>query len=587
MNGDARRLAWGLLLGLFAALGGALRCGAEGPAAVVEAPSSVADLSQRAEKLFAQLDDNRYEVRAKAAEEFEALMRRPECGAPLAAAVQKALVDPKLSFEVRFRLTRWAKRLPPADPPPAVELSADELDALVGGLDSDDYGARLAAAARLRWHLRNPKAVAPALGRLKARYADPATATATRERLEEAWQTARAGLFLGDPSSLAISSAADAQIDRWLDEVAASWTDEQSRVAGRVAEMELLDCMAVDAESPRVTKAAESRLASVPDPAGRARLEKLIELGKPALVAEYWAGRVHRSEQHLLVGVPSRSVNAVRPSHFDRIDDQTAHCVSGNTLAPGDYPANVAFFHPSGSGFFRLVNLSTPRRRMAYEYEAQRDDRVRLSEISRQTLDRFLAANQPLTDQELKLLAELDQREVSRFASAWLMRMDDKPLGGDERRYLATGCPSRHGVLCEQLAVEGTQEAAPGLTEAIAKDRFLPPTSAAPYRLHYVAALSIARRDPWKGVEAWLDSQLDSTQPMADNGRPDGPTVGATVAGVLLACYDQPAGRFGLQPAVDGVLLQFGLNGYRFAAPEDAATVRKFLETQREKHVHP
>ena len=44
----------------------------------------------------------------------------------------------------------------------------------------------------------------------------------------------------------------------------------------------------------------------------------------------------------------------------------------------------------------------------------------------------------------------------------------------------------------------------PGLAEAIAKNRFLPPTLLAPYRLEWLAALSIAARDPWPGVDAWL-----------------------------------------------------------------------------------
>ena len=46
----------------------------------------------------------------------------------------------------------------------------------------------------------------------------------------------------------------------------------------------------------------------------------------------------------------------------DRIDDETAHCVSGVNLSEGDYPVGGAFPHPKErSSFFCLVNLPTPR----------------------------------------------------------------------------------------------------------------------------------------------------------------------------------------------------------------------------------
>ena len=41
---------------------------------------------------------------------------------------------------------------------------------------------------------------------------------------------------------------------------------------------------------------------------------------RPAMVAEYWQAGQCKGQQHLLIGVPSQSAEAPRPSHFDRID---------------------------------------------------------------------------------------------------------------------------------------------------------------------------------------------------------------------------------------------------------------------------
>ena len=95
----------------------------------------------------------------------------------------------------------------------------------------------------------------------------------------------------------------------------------------------------------------------------------MLDWTKPELVAEFWQGGHQTGEQHLVVGVPTLSPNAMKPTHFDRADDRVAHYVSGNSLSPGDYPVGEAFPHPLVEhGFFHLVNLPTPRRRMAYLY---------------------------------------------------------------------------------------------------------------------------------------------------------------------------------------------------------------------------
>ncbi|MCR4415109.1 MAG: hypothetical protein NUV77_22035, partial [Thermoguttaceae bacterium] len=68
------------------------------------------------------------------------------------------------------------------------------------------------------------------------------------------------------------------------------------------------------------------------------------------------------------------------------------HCVSGQNLAPGDYPVGVAFPHPKQPGyFFHLVNLTTPRRKMANQYVVEMPAAKRLAELSRRTFAWMLA----------------------------------------------------------------------------------------------------------------------------------------------------------------------------------------------------
>ena len=71
--------------------------------------------------------------------------------------------------------------------------------------------------------------------------------------------------------------------------------------------------------------------------------------------------------------------------------------------------------------------------------------------------------------------------------------------------------PLRHDLL-PGWPTKATKDAMPGLAEAIAKGRFLPPNSRGHYRLHWLAALSIAARDPWPAADAWLAGQIGQTE---------------------------------------------------------------------------
>jgi len=333
---------------------------------------------------------------------------------------------------------------------------------------------------------------------------------------------------------------------------------------------------------PRVKQSIESRLGEPLEADVSRRLREMLELTRPAMVAEYWEGRHHLGEQHLMVGVPSMAEGAQRPSHFDRIDDETAHCISGNTLSPGDYPVAVAFPHPvSETAFFHLVNLPTPRRRLAYSRYVKKNEALRLADLSRRTLDRLLQQKRALTEPELMMLAQLDPKEVSRFAGNYLCAVEDEQLPSSAR-LRAAGRTSRHGMVCFQLAVEGTNNAMPGLLTAIAEKRFLPPTTMSPYRLHLLAALSVAARDPWPEADVWLADQIQRSDLLID-GQSHGPELGATAAALLLQRRGQVCLHFGIQPAAESLLIRLGVDGQRFTSDDARRRVLQWWQQQRKK----
>lgn len=553
-------------------------------------------------RLVGELDSDRFEVRRDAAERLEELVAKPELGRFLAGEFQQRLVRSDVSFEVRWHLTRWTKRLPAPATGLVGDASPEELDQLVGQLDDDSYAVRLGAAQRIEWLSNNPKLVGPLLVRLKRRLADAPPGVQARQQLEAVWQRVRGTWLLSDPvlSSVSLPAISDEQIDEWLDAVV------RPGPSAEAAKRELLDVLARDECVPQAKAVIETRLKRNPDAA--ARLQELLDWTKPALVAEFWHGRQQLSEQHLLVDVPTLSPGAARPTHFDRIDDRVAHYVTGNSLTPGDYPVGVAFPHPKQEeSFFCLVNLPTPRRRMAYAYRVQIDESKRLASLSRRTLDRFLADKHALTELEVLMLGELDPAEVSRFAGRYFLLLDDGALP-DLGMPRPGGRPSRFGLICAQLALDGTKDAMPGLADAIAKNVFQPRTPDAPYRFHWLAALSIAARDPWADVDAWLATVIDAdkqgtAEKLAENGGrivegltggdddpfaepSDGANIssaelGATAAALLLSRHGRVPALFDLQPAADPLLTKLHVDGYRFGADEARAKVRQWWEKEK------
>jgi hypothetical protein len=161
-----------------------------------------------------------------------------------------------------------------------------------------------------------------------------------------------------------------------------------------------------------------------------------------------------------------------------------------------------------------------------------------------------------------------------------LMVVDDAPLP-EEGPQRTGGRPSHHGMLCAFLAAEGTKAAIPKLLEAIQAERLLPPTAAAPYRMDWLAALSIAVADPWPGAETWLAGLIDRTD-LLIRDRTDSPQLGATAAAVLVEKHQQLLLAFGLEPTGDRVLEVFGVRGCRFGSAASRENVRRWW-AEREK----
>ncbi len=572
------------------------------PAPAVASPKSAEQVRQEVAHLVKELDADHFHTRQQAAAKLRELADQTPFKELLASELARVLVSPQTSLEVRKQVELLRRTLPQTPPEPAGQITADELDRLLRQLEDDSYGVRLSASQRLQWFLGNPKSVSRILQRLKQRLADPRLSADAPIWLERMYEQTRTAWLLTDPADWELPPVSADEIQRWTNDLVRPVSlkaPAAQQHAAQVAKRELWDLLARDEYVPLVKQAAEARLA-----AGRlsqeaaGRLQALIEQTRPAMVAEYWEGHHHLGTQRLLVNVPSLAEGALRPSHFDWINDTAAHCVSGSNLTPGEYPVGVAIPHPMRDGaIFHLVNLPTPRRRMAYDHEVRTDEAQRLRMLSRRTLDRFLRRQQPLARDELVLLAQLDYREVSRFAGDFFLAVDDQPLAPEEMPFVNQYLPgsmrlnsvmqrvggrsSRHGVVAALLAAEGTKEAIPGLLTAIATGRFLAPSSAPPRHLEWMAALAIAQRDPWPEVDAWLAGLIARSMTLVEQNE-TAPDLGATAAALLLKRHQHDPGQFGLEMTRDELLSEAGVTGYRFTSADGRKNVAAWWAKQKQ-----
>ena len=538
---------------------------------VVAGPAGMGDVDdgqvrREVHRLVEQLDSDRFVDRKAATDRLMDLVAQPALGKILVQEFERILIRLETSFEVRKHLERLSRDLPPAEPEPGGEVSADEIELLVTQLEDDSFAKRMGAAKRIDWVLNDPRMALPVYASLKRRLGEGELPADAPTWLEPVLERARGVWLATDPRREDLPPVADDRVGRWIDELARPILETDTRAVRRghrIAERELKDLLAGERHVPQVKRLLESRLAAGNiEPESAARLNELLELTRPAMVAEFWERGRHGGTQHLLIGVPIKYAEGT--SCFDRIDDRVAHCLSGVNLVPGDYPVGVALPHPvRGTAVFHLINLPTSRRRMAYEYLSKTDQRARLAAISRRTFKWMLDRKQPLSEAELAMLQHLDTEELSRFAGDLFNAVDDRPLPLDGKLHLA-GRPSRHGVICALLAQSGTREAIPGLLKAMDEGRFPPSVADSKYDLPAIAALAIAARDPWPKVNAWLAGCIKRADPLVlDSDR--GPELGATAAGVLLNRHRQTPSDFGLEPLADPFFLNVNLLGYRFA----------------------
>ena len=551
-----------------------------------------------------QLDADDYATREQASQHLSRLMSGP-MGWQLAGDVLwEAWLSPAISYETRCRLRPLVERLGLASSGGGsrTEAAPPERDAvagLVGQLLSDSFAARAGAAARIRWLVeQRDDWIVPVMIELQRRLDSPTLSASARHWLEPLWEKSRGQWLVRNPPAR-LPDVSQSDIRRWIAELVPKPGAGDRALAYKLsarAERHLTDCLARDDLLPTTARLLREALEEPEiDPETAERVEALLSWTHPAMVAEYWQASEnhangqpwarHLGIQHLLIGVPSIPAGAERASHFDAINDREAHCVSGNSLSPGNWPVGVAFPHPSQDhAFFHLVNLPTPRRRMAYEYEVTIDESRRLKQITRNTLQRLLDEKRRMNGRELRMLAMLDMDVVSEFVPRYVQQVADAPQQDDssvprEAGSWPAGPLSHHAALCHLLARYGTSAAIPQLLVAIEHRCFLPPTDEAPYELPWIAVLAIARRDPWPEVDEWLAQRIEQKQPLRMVGA-SRPELGASAAAILIERHGTPATDFGIAPVLDRFLQQVGCPSYRFVDDEKRERVALWWSSQ-------
>lgn len=418
-------------------------------------------------------------------------------------------LPPAISLATQYRGQQPSPRVEKVDASGTLGCSASvavRAARLVEALDDGHYAVRLAARDELRQASGDAKLAPLAMEQLKKRLALPGLSLGSRQEMHALWLRARGTWLLDERSPLEpLEPVTEAMIDRWVGDLTAaipadSRRSTPARIKLEAAERSLEDLLACDGYVTTVKAALEKQRAASNDDSAVRRIEALLEWTRPAMVAECWQDGRNTGIQHLLIGFPNHSPGADRPSHFDRIDERQAHCVSGHSLSPGDWPVGVLFPHPRhAAAQFHLVNLPTPRRRMAYEHAVRVPDDVRFAMLTTRTLADLARQRRLLLPAELQMLEELDAEAVSRFAGEHLLSLDDRlsAAPGDEG--------SHHLAVCALLLERGTASAAAGLLDAIEKGRIASPPEFAQRGLPLLAALAIAQRDPWPAVEpGWL-----------------------------------------------------------------------------------
>jgi hypothetical protein len=541
-----------------------------------------AAIAPQVDQLLAELDHSEFAARSRAAARLEELAARPALSGYLSGRFRAALLSPETSFEVRSHLEALLRTLPPvalSEPKPSAELIGPLLDAL----GSDSYAQRDSASRQLEAMLAHVELIAPLWLELKRRSADAALAASARRALEPLVRKTHEAWLLADPSKVPLPRPSAEQIERWIDDVAELDEFEPANRDRRTsAQRELLDLLVRDDTRDEALAMLRERIAADGDSAAQSPLEEIVDFTRAGMVAEVWSNHSLRTVQYLTIGVPQFNDAAVPPraTHFDRIDDQTAHCVSGNSLTEGDYPVRVAIPHPEPGHptMFYLTNLPTPRRRLAYEYRIDRDPAVLLAEITERTLNYYLTRQTPLAENEILLLAQLDPRGVSRFIGHYFEAVPNAGLIATPGGLNAE--TTVHAGICAVISRIGTHEAVPALERLARSGALGKPNFESRFDVAWVAALAIAQRDPWPEVDEWLTRLIDERVPLSsDPDRP--PELGASAAGLLLDRHGASTRPFGLELAGESLSESFRFSGYRFAAEPNRQDVKRWWTKQQ------
>jgi hypothetical protein len=536
---------------------------------------------------IAALDDEEFAARGMAAKRLAQRIGDPRLASFLAGEFAQVLLSTDTSFEVRTRIEALCAQLPLPPPAPLDALPpASEIAPLVDQLSSDSYATRDSAQRRIKSMLSRVELIGPTLVELKRRMADLASTAESRRVLEPLLDQAREAWLSGDPARVRLPGVSSEKIARWVEDLTQLEQPENGdRFRREMAERELLDLIARDDTRSRVLEILGAKIAAAPDAATSTTLQSIADFAKPAMVAEVWANRMHLTVQYLLVDVPQINEPSLgnpraTKTHFDRIDDDIAHCVSGASLTEGDYPVRIAIGHPEPTHevMFYLTNLPTARRRLLYEYQVKRDESVRLREISQRTVDYFVGQQRALDQTQVLILAQLDPNVVSRFVGRYFQMVPNQRLlsSTTELQHQLTV----HAGICYALTRVGTREAVPALEQLARSGRLGKPSFENPYQMAWIAALAIAQRDPWPQVDQWLASLVDQDTPLAISVDPP-PQLGPTAAAMLLDRHGLSTRAFGLDATNEVLIGQCRFIGYRFASAKDRQDVGRWWQKQK------
>jgi hypothetical protein len=549
---------------------------------------------------LAGLDSNDYATRRTAIAGIEAALRTPRGRASTADQLQKTRWE-ALSFDSQTKLSALglmggnayvtALHTPRLDSVDGASTNAIDIASLLKQLASDRYLARASAMQRIAAAVHDSANIRDVYRTLKNAAADATNTVDTRVAVSAlldvaryTWLTSRAENEDRPPS--------EQQMAQWVNAlIAAEGRDggainnserRKTSITRAAAEWELVDALTYDSCASAVRRAIEKARRQDLDDDAAARLGRLEAWTRPGLVVEYWQRRHISAIQYFLVGVPSAAPGSARQTRFDKVTSDVAVCGSGNAFSPGEYPLGVAFPHPrQQAAFFHFVSLPTARERLLYQYEVKfESEQERLRAITTRTLAPALAASRALDDAQLWLLGQLDQPTVARLLNEYFAEVPDKPFDLSELAPMLTDVSSVHRTACLMLALDGSYEVLPALVECAKGKRALGLSTDEPQAIPWIAALAIATRQPWQGVDSWLADLV----PLSDRicfGQEQQGDIGATAAAMLLARNGQQPESFGLiarEPLRRGLL-------DRFESPINADYRRRMFEDRMFKQL--